>query len=62
MRDWFSASVAVGAAHGTVSRHGVMYGRELRHDSRANSTKSFVLLLAIWEWANRQLSAQAEDR
>ncbi len=62
VREWFSASVARSAAHGTVSRHGVMHGRELRYDSRANSTKSFVLLLAIWEWANRQLSAQAQHR
>ncbi len=62
VRDWFSASVVKSAAHGTVSRHGVMHGRELRYDSKSNSTKSFVLLLAVWEWANRQLGAQAEAR
>jgi hypothetical protein len=62
VRRWFSEKCISSGARGTANRHGVMHGRELRYDSRVNSTKSFVLLLAIWEWASHQLAGEAQRR
>jgi hypothetical protein len=62
VRRWFSTEYATTAAGGTPNRHGVLHGRELTYDTRINSTKCFVLLLAVWEWANRKLASEAERR
>lgn len=62
VRTWFSDQYVATGARGTANRHGVMHGRELRYDTRINSTKSFVLLLATWEWASRRLAGEAERR
>lgn len=62
VRAWFSARYIPSASRGTVNRHGVLHGRELHYDTLANSTRSFVLLLAVWEWANRRLAATAQER
>jgi hypothetical protein len=62
VRDRYSEQCVSSGARGTAKRHGVMHGRELRYDTRINSTKSFVLLLAIWEWASRRLAAEAARR
>lgn len=50
-RKWFSERADTTAADGTPSRHGVLHGRELAYDNRTISTKAFVLLLAVMEWA-----------
>lgn len=39
------------AATGELRRNGVLHGRELAFDTRANSTKVFVALAAFIEWA-----------
>lgn len=62
VREWFSTEYATTAAGGTPKRHGVLHGRELTYDTRINSTKCLVLLLAVWEWASRKLAAEAERR
>jgi hypothetical protein len=62
VRDWFSAAVEVSGGHGGGSRHGVLHGRDVAYDTKDNSTKCFVLLLAVWEWANRRLAGEAERR
>lgn len=62
VRGWYSERFSSSDARGTSNRHGVMHGRELRYDTRINSTKSFVLLLATWEWASRQLAKEAQRR
>lgn len=62
VRAYFSSEVPTSGAHGAGSRHGVMHGRDLAYDTPAMSTKCLVLLLAVWEWANGQLSAQALER
>lgn len=62
VREWYSARFSSTDASGTANRHGVMHGRELRYDTRINSTKSFVLLLATWEWASRRLAKEAQRR
>jgi hypothetical protein len=46
---------------GLLSRHGILHGRELGYDTRTNSTKCFVLLLAIVEWAQPK-ARQLVDR
>lgn len=46
---------------GQLTRHGIMHGRELGYDTRINSTKAFVLLLAVVDWAQpraRELAAR----
>lgn len=62
VRNWFSTEYVTTATGGTPYRHGVLHGRELTYDTRINSTKCFVLLLAVWEWANRRLAAEADRR
>lgn len=62
VRRWYSERFVSSGARGTTNRHGVLHGRELRYDTRINSTKSFVLLLAVWEWANQQLAEEAQRR
>ena len=62
VRKWFSTEYATTATGGTPNRHGVLHGRELTYDTRTNSIKCFVLLLAVWEWANRKLAAEAGRR
>lgn len=61
-RKHFMTDVNVTGARGAVSRHGVMHGRELGYDTRANSTKVFVLLAAVVEWAQPRIQAEIERR
>jgi hypothetical protein len=42
------------ASTGQLTRHGILHGRELGYDTKINSTKVFVLLLAVIEWAMGQ--------
>lgn len=37
--------------NGSLSRHGVLHGRELAYDTRANSAKTWSVLDALVEWA-----------
>ena len=62
VRDWFSEAYWQTDDKGSANRHGVMHGRELAYDTAANSTKCFVLLLAVWEWANRVFQIEADRR
>ena len=62
VRDWFSESNWHTDEQGRANRHGVMHGRELAYDTAVNSTKCFVLLLAVWEWANRVFQIEADRR
>ena len=50
------------SASGSMSRHGIMHGRELGYDTLVNSTKAFVLLFAIVEWAQPKARALADKR
>lgn len=36
---------------GSLSRHGVLHGRELAYDTRVNSAKTWSVLDALVEWA-----------
>jgi len=62
VRDWFSEAYWHTDERGSANRHGVMHGRELAYDTAVNSTKCFVLLLAVWEWASRMFQIEADRR
>lgn len=49
-------------ATGSDKRHGIMHDRELRYDNRVNSTKVFVLLAAVVEWAQPLIRAEIDRR
>jgi len=57
LRPFFSEDMRQSGATGKLSRHGILHGRELGYDTRINSTKVFVLLLGVMEWAQ----AKADD-
>jgi hypothetical protein len=48
----FSKDMRESGVSGVLSRHGILHGRELGYDSLINSTKCFVLLVAVVEWAD----------
>jgi hypothetical protein len=54
LRPYFSEDMRQSGATGRLSRHGILHGRELGYDTRINSTKVFVLLLAVMEWAQAE--------
>lgn len=62
VRNWFSEPCNETVADGLPRRHGVLHGRELGYDTLVSSTKTFVLLLAVLEWAGPLYRAQVELR
>lgn len=61
-RDALSGDVRRSAATGRLERHGIAHGREVAYGSHVNSWKCWVLLLAVWEWANQRLRERHERR
>jgi len=61
-RRHFLADCHVTGSTGSASRHGVVHGRELAYDTRENSTKAFVLLAAVVEWAGPRIRAEIDRR
>jgi len=51
LRNLVSRSVKHSGATGALVRHGILHGQELGYDTLINSTKAFVLLLEIVDWA-----------
>jgi hypothetical protein len=49
------------ASTGELHRHGVLHGRELGYDTLKNSTKAFVALLAVLEWAQPRADELAAE-
>ena len=49
VRKAFSAPVDVTARHGSISRHGILHGRDLTYATQTTSTKALVLLAALVE-------------
>lgn len=62
LRAVFGEGIHESGSCGSLSRHGVMHGRELGYDTVTNSTKCFVLLAAVIEWAQPLARAEAERR
>jgi len=55
LQSYFGRPQATSGSTGGISRHGVVHGRELGYDTLINSTKCFVLLLAVIEWAGSRI-------
>jgi hypothetical protein len=51
LRDLFTEPVSVTAADGSLSRHGVLHGRELGFGTEVYSAKVFCLLACVMEWS-----------
>jgi hypothetical protein len=51
LRALFASSMGQSDAKGRLTRHGILHGRELGYDTLINSTKAFVLLNAVVQWA-----------
>jgi len=60
LRNLFSQSMTNTGVTGELSRHGILHGRELGYDTEINSTKAFVLLASIIEWAEPRAKQLAE--
>lgn len=61
-RQHFMTEIRGTGVRGSLSRHGVMHGRELGYDTKAKSTKTFVLLAAVVEWAQPRIRAEIDRR
>ncbi|MCZ2807673.1 hypothetical protein O2W18_21410 [Modestobacter sp. VKM Ac-2983] len=62
VRDYFSAGMDYTASEGSLSRHGILHGRDLGYATRINSVKAFVLLQALVEWAQPLVQAEVAAR
>jgi hypothetical protein len=62
LQKYFGARQDVSSSTGGASRHGILHGRELGYDTKMNSTKALVLLLAVIEWAAPRAKEIAERR
>ncbi len=58
----FVAGLHETQARGSLSRHGILHGRELAYDTKVISAKCWSLLDAICEWAMPLASAIAVER
>ena len=47
----YSEDVPVTQAEGSLSRHGILHGRELAYDTRVNSAKTWSVMDAVVHWA-----------
>lgn len=61
VRALFSQDVKTSEFHGSVSRHGVLHGRDLGYANRVNSTKSLVLMAALVEYFPKLARQRADD-
>lgn len=62
VRTWFFDQAVTTSVQGALNRNAVLHGRELAYDTLPNSLKTFVLLLAVWEWASRKFAKEADRR
>lgn len=62
LQRYFGARQDITSSTGGASRHGILHGRELGYDTKTNSTKALVLLLAVIEWAAPRAKEIAERR
>ena len=62
LRTLFCDTMRQSGVKGSLSRHGILHGRELGYDTLINSTKVFVSLLAVTEWAFPRSQEEAKRR
>ncbi len=60
LRKLMNRGLRESGATGALVRHGILHGQELGYDTRENSTKVFVLLLAVIDWAQPRARALAD--
>lgn len=60
LRKLTSRGLKQSGATGNLVRHGILHGQELGYGTRENSTKAFVLLLAVLDWAKPRAAALAD--
>lgn len=58
----YGADVPDTQAAGSLSRHGILHGRELAYDTRTNSAKTWSVMDAVVHWALPQSRALADLR
>src|SRR5665648_90006 len=58
----YSDDVPVTQAEGSLSRHGILHGRELAYDTRVNSAKTWSVMDAVVHWALPHSRALADSR
>ncbi len=58
----YSEDIPVTQAEGSLSRHGILHGRELAYDTRANSAKTWSVMDAVVHWALPHSRALADAR
>lgn len=58
----YGENVDVTQAAGSLSRHGVLHGRELAYDTRVNSAKTWSVMDAMVHWALPQSRTLADAR
>lgn len=61
LADLFNKGRKSTTTDGELRRHGILHGRELGYDTLRNSTKVFVALLSVLEWARPLADAKAEQ-
>lgn len=58
----YSEDVPETQAEGSLSRHGILHGRELAYDTRVNSAKTWSVMDAVVHWALPHSRAVADAR
>ncbi len=58
----YGTSVKETQTRGSLSRHGVLHGRELAYDTRVNSAKTWSVFAALVEWAQPKALAVVRAR
>lgn len=61
LRKLMNRGLRESGATGALVRHGILHGQELGYDTRENSTKVFVLLLAVIDWAQPRARELADQ-
>jgi hypothetical protein len=58
----FAASQKETTISDELSRHGILHGLQLGYDTKVNSTKCVVLLMAVMDWAEPKVKRMVEIR
>jgi hypothetical protein len=62
LRRFFVEDAKESGSTGSLSRHGILHGRELEYDTKINSAKVFALLFSVLEWAQHMTKELVERK
>lgn len=62
LAEMFCKDVRPTQQTGELRRHGVLHGREVDYNTLENSTKAFVCLISVIEWAKPRADQIADER